>query len=322
MSSESLQVSGLPDIRLAAKSLAPYSVRTPLLRFGANQQSPQIRLKLECLQSIGSFKIRPMGNILLNTDAASLANGVYTASSGNAGLGLACMAKELNIAATIYVPETAPSQRRNAMRELGARVAVLSADDWWQIILTSGYANDPGYYVDAVRNPLAMAGSGTIGLEIAEEYEGVETVYVPFGGGGLVCGIAAAIRALKPNAKIIVAESDAAAPVTAALAAGRPENVTHDKSFIFGAGAQSVLKEMWPLINELIDDTVVISVSAVANAVRALVEQNKVVAEGAGAIAVAAALADHDRNENSVCIVSGGNIDPQTMAGILRQPQI
>ena len=276
-------------------------------------------MKLENLQAIGAFKVRPMGNALLNADPAALQNGVYTASSGNAGLGLARIANELNLAATVYAPDTAPEDKLTAIGKIGADVQLLSEGEWWQIIENSSHPHDPGVYVDAVRNPSEMAGNGTIGLEIFEQCPDVETVIIPFGGGGLSCGIAASIRALKPDTRIIVAESDAATPLTSALQAGRPVMVEVTPSFISGAGAPSVLEEMWPLVNELIDDTIVVPVADVANAMRSLFERNKIVAEGAGAIAPAAALAADRTLGKTVCIVSGGNIDPEVMAAILQQ---
>jgi threonine dehydratase len=174
-------------------------------------------------------------------------------------------------------------------------------------------------YIDAVRDPAALAGNGTIALEIVAQCPDVETVIVPFGGGGLSCGIAAALRALKPDARVVVAESEAATPLTAALQAGRPVTVEMQSSFISGAGAQSVLAEMWPLVSELIDDTIVVSVSAVARAIRILFARNKVIAEGAGAIATAAALAAGRDFGKTVCVVSGGNIDAEVMGAILQQ---
>jgi threonine dehydratase len=281
-------------------------------------RSSPIFLKLENLQAIGAFKVRPMGNVLLNADPAALRKGVYTASSGNAGLGLAWMANELRLAATVYAPDTAPADKLAAIRSLGAQVQLLSAREWWQIIQNSGHPDDPGVYVDAVRDPSALAGNGTIGLEIIERAPDVDTVIMPFGGGGLSCGIAAAIRALKPDTRIIVAETDAAAPLTAALQAGRPVTVEMLPSFISGAGAPAVLEEMWPLVRELVDATVVVPVADVANAIRLLFERSKVIAEGAGAIALAAALASDDRVGKTVCLISGGNIDAEVMAAILK----
>jgi len=290
---KALSAPALADIRSAAEILAPYIIRSPLLQLKSGGRSSEILLKLENLQAIGAFKARPMGNVLLNADPAALQKGAYTASSGNAGLGLAWMANELELAATVYAPDTAPVDKLAAIRKLNAHIQLLTEDEW--------------------------AGNGTIGLEIIAQAPDVDTVIIPFGGGGLSCGIAAAIRALKPDTRIIVAESDAATPLTAALQAGKPVTVQTKPSFISGAGAPSVLEEMWPLVSELVDDTVVVPVADVANAIRLSFERNKIIAEGAGAIALAAALASDGKFGKTVCVVSGGNIDPDVMAAILRQ---
>ena len=309
----------LTDIRAAAKSLAPYIVRTPLVQLDVTGRPGNIYLKLENLQPIGAFKVRPMGNAMLARKKSTLRGGVYTASSGNAGLGLAWMAEKLRVAATVYVPDSALSDKLAAIGRFGAQIKSLSESDWWQVIENGGYADDPGVYVDAVRHPAAMAGNATIGLEIIEQLPDVATVIVPFGGGGLMCGIAAAIRALKPDTRIVVAESDAATPLTSALAAGRPVPLEVKPSIVSGAGAPMVLSEMWPLVRQFADDTVVSPVSEVAQAIRVLFEHSKIVAEGAGAISVAAALADDQSAGKTVCVVSGGNIDSQVMAGIFRE---
>lgn len=307
----------LADIHAAADALAPYIARSPLLQLKTGERSNDISLKLENLQAIGAFKVRPMGNVLLDSNSANLRNGVYTASSGNAGLGLAWIANKLGLTTTVYAPDSAPADKIVAIRDAGAEVRLLSEGEWWQIIESGGHADDPGLYVDAVRDTAAMAGNGTIGLEIFEQVPDVDTVIVPFGGGGLSSGVAAALQAVKPDVRIIVAESDAATPLTAALQAGRPVTVEVVPSFISGAGAPSVLEEMWPLVSELIDDTIVVPVADVAAAIRLMFERNKIVAEGAGAIALAAALAVERSQGKTVCIVSGGNIDPQVMAAIL-----
>jgi threonine dehydratase len=319
MTNKALKAPALSEIQAAATALAPFVIRSPLMPLQHDGRSGDIFLKLENLQAIGAFKCRPMGNVLLNADSAQLQKGVYTASSGNAGLGLAWMARELGLAATVYAPESAPPDKLAAIRALGAQVRTLPDNQWWQIIEGCGNPDDSGLYVDAVRDPAAQSGNGTIGLEIFDQAPDVDTVIVPFGGGGLSCGIAAAMRALQPDTRIIVAESDAATPLTAAMQAGRPVPVEHKPSFISGAGAVSVLEEMWPLVSELVDDTVVVTVADVAAAVKLLFERNKIVAEGAGAIALAAALANEGAYGKSVCIVSGGNIDPAGMTAILKR---
>lgn len=309
----------LDEVRAAAILLAPFIVRTPLLRLNVPDTPNEIFLKLENLQPIGVFKVRSMGNAMLSADEGALRNGVYTASSGNAGLGLAWMAQHLDIPATVYAPGSAPVAKLDAVRDFGASVQLLDDDEWWQIIENGGHPSDPGMYVDAVRSPAALAGNATIGLEIVEDLQDVDTVVVPFGGGGVACGISSAIRAVKADTRIIVAESDAATPVTAAFEKGRPVSVAMQPSFISGAGAPSVLTEMWPLVSKLVDSTVVTPVSEVADAVRLLFEKNRIVAEGAGAIPVAGALANRAGFGKTVCVVTGGNIDPNVMAKILQQ---
>ncbi len=305
-------------IRAAGRVIEPYRIRTPLLRLNGHDSAGEIHLKLENLQTIGAYKVRSMGNVLLNAGRDALRNGAYTASSGNAGLALAWMAQQLGVPARVYAAHGSPAAKLDAIRRCGAEVHLLDPDTWWDIMLRSGHPDDPGLYADAVRDPLALAGNATIGAEILEQLPDVERILVPFGGGGVACGIAAAMRALKPDVRVLVTESDAAAPATAARAAGAPAEVPMQPSFISGAGAPRVLDEMWPLIDTLIDDSRVVPLGAVTGAIRHLCKHNRVVAEGAGAIPVAAAMAEPDRPGKTVCVVTGGNIDADVLAAILR----
>lgn len=316
----------LADIRAAQALLSPFCLCTPLVRLDEEAYSPgrqdgtarEIFLKLENLQPVGAFKVRCMGHAVLSLREDQLRQGIYTASSGNAGLGLAWIAGRLGIDARVYAPASAPAAKLDAVRRLGAAVTSLPDGEWWEIITKRGHARDPGRYVDAVRSPAALAGNGTIGLEIIEQLPDVDTIVLPFGGGGLACGVAAAIRALKRDTRIIVAECETAAPVAAALRAGRPVSIEVTPSFISGAGARSVLEEMWPLVREHVAAAVVSPLAAVTAAVRRLFEQNRVVAEGAGAIALAAALSGECGGGKIACVVSGGNIAPADMAAILQ----
>lgn len=320
MSDPSVNAPALDDVRAAAGRLAPYIVRSPLLPLHFDADRQPVHLKLENLQPVGAFKVRPMGNAMLCADPDALRNGVYTASSGNAGLALAWMARQLGIPATVYAPENAPKAKLDAVRRFEANVRLISEPEWWQIILERGHPSEPGYFVDAVRNPSAMAGIGTIALEIAEQLPDVDTVIVPIGGGGAACGIASAMSALKPGVRVIAAESEAAAPVTAAFRDGRPVQVPVEPSFISGVGAPTVLEEMWPLIRQLVHGTAVVPVAEVAEAVRLLFLNNRVVAEGAGALPVAAAQGGAARG-TTVCVVTGGNIDHGLLGRIIdRQP--
>jgi threonine dehydratase len=229
------------------------------------------------------------------------------------------MAQKLGITATVYAPEGSPTAKIDAVRRFGAEVRMLPFEQWWKIIKGRGHARDSGLYIDAVRSPAALAGNGTIGLEILEDLPDVDSIVIPFGGGGVTCGIASFVSSAKPDTSIIVAESDASTPVTAALAAGKPVTVDMSPSFITGAGAPAVLEEMWPLVSTLVDGTVVATVSAVEDAVRHLFINNRVVAEGAGAISVAGAMTNNMGNGKIVCVVTGGNIDSDVMAKILQR---
>lgn len=309
----------LQEIQAASARLAPRIFPLPLLRLDADSISNEVYLKLENLQPGGSFKIRPMGNAVLSLGDDALRHGVYTASSGNSGLALASIARQIGVSATVYVPESAPKAKLQPIQDRGARIVSLSEDAWWRIIRSCGHPEDPGFYVDAVRNRAALAGNGTIGMEIAGQLPDVETVVVPFGGGGVACGIAAALAALKPDVRVIAAECDTAAPATAAFRAGRPVDVDVEPSFISGAGAPRVLDEMWPLISRLISDTVVVSLDEVEQAIRRLSRQHRIVVEGAGAISVAAAMRTGGSMGKTVCVVTGGNIDFATFAWIVGQ---
>jgi threonine dehydratase len=310
------QTPTLDETRAAAARLAPYIVRTPLLRLNLQDDPRPIYLKLENLQPIGAFKVRPIGNVLL-TAAEGRGRSVYTASSGNSGLALAWMARHTGLRARIYAPATAPAAKLDAIRAFGAEIVIVPDEEWWRIIESGGHPEESGVFVDAVRNPRAMAGIATLGLEIVEQLPEVETVIVPFGGGGALCGIASAVSALKPGTRIVAAESSAAQPLTAALREGRPVQVPTAPSFISGIGAPSVLVEMWPIIKGLVHGTAVVSTEDVAKAIRLLFLRNRVVAEGAGAISVAAALADGVASGATVCVVTGGNIDPAVFCRIL-----
>ncbi len=316
-----IQAPGIEDIRAAAERLRGLALHSPLVRFNPPDGGSDIYLKLENLQPVGAFKVRSMGNILLSAKPENLEHGVYTASSGNAGYGLAWMARHMHVPATVYVPDSAPEGKVSLIRRLGAKIKVVPYPQWWEIICNHGLATEKGMFVDAVCDPAALTGNATIGLELIEDLPDISTIVVPFGGGGLSCGIAAAVKTLKPDTRIIAAECETALPITAALNAGRPVDVEHRPSFVSGIGATAVLTEMWPLIQQLLDGSVVSSLTAVADAVRMLFEYNRVVAEGAGATALAGALS-LDADGPVVCVISGGNIDNAHMASILqgRQP--
>jgi len=261
-----------------------------------------IRLKLENLQPIGSFKIRPIANAVLSKKRAELDAGVYTTSSGNSALGVAWMARRLRVSATAVVPANAPEAKLDKLRRLGARIEVRANDDWWRAIETGTLDDQEGAYIDAVRDPASLAGDATIGVEIIEQWPDVEAILIPFGGGGLCCGIACAVRAIKPNVKIIACELASAHPLQSAFEAGAPAQTTHEAGFVSGVGFGSVLPEMWPLAKSMIDDVITVPLAQVAQAIKLLAENNRIVTEGAGALSVAAALAAR-YSPSKVCAV-------------------
>lgn len=310
----------LDRIYTARERIAGMIVRTPLVRLNAEASPAQIFLKLENLQPIGAFKLRGASNRILQTDSARLAEGVWTASAGNMAQGVAWCARQLGLRCTAVVPETAPATKRAAIERLGAQIVPVSFAQWMEVFQTRQYTGMQGLFVHAFSDPEVMAGNGTIGLEILEDLPDVDAVVVPYGGGGLSCGIASALRALKPDVKIYAAEVETAAPLAASWAAGKLVEVPYTPSFVDGIGAPRVFPEMWALARQLLNGSLVASIPDVADSVRLLAERNRVIAEGAGATPVAAALAGKAGSGKVVCVVSGGNLDTDKLVKILQTP--
>lgn len=307
----------LTQIEAARTRLDGLSWVTPLVACDAAPAGKSVSLKLENLQPIGSFKIRPIGNAVLARSRADLSSGIYTTSTGNSALGVAFMARRLGIAATAVVPMNAPQAKLEKLRRLGTRIDMRPTDEWWQAIRSGVLDDQAGVYIDAVRDPASLAGDATIGLEILAQSPDVEAIMIPFGGGGLACGIACAVRALRPDVKIIACELQSAHPLKAARAAGAPVETAHTPGFVSGVGFGTVLPEMWPLAQAMIDDVITVSLSEVAAAIKTMVEHNRIVAEGAGAVSVAAALSGRYAETRVCAVVSGGNLDNSMLATIL-----
>lgn len=312
----SLRPPTLEEIHAAAERVRPYALRTPLVRLDA-AGAGEIWLKLENLQPIGSFKIRGAASAITHADPAQLAHGVYTASAGNMAQGVGWMARALGLPFTVVVPDHAPEAKLSAIRRLGGRIIAVPFDEWWGVIVEREYPGLDGYFVHPVSDPAVLAGNAGIGLEILHDLPEVDTIIVPYGGGGLSCGIAAAVRALPSRARVFAAEVETSAALRGALHAGRPVQVPYTPSFVDGIGSRCVLPEMWQLARTLLDDSRVVSLEQVADAIRLLATRARVIAEGAGAAAVAAALAADGAPGRTVCVVSGGNIDALKVAAIL-----
>jgi threonine dehydratase len=307
----------LEEIRAARERIAGSAIRTPLVRLNLDDAPAEIWLKLENLQPIGSFKLRGASHAIALASPAELARGVWTASAGNMAQGVAWQARRLGIPCTVVAPDHAPPTKLAAIERLGARVVKIPFADWFQILETRRHPGMEGLFVHPVSDRAVMAGNGTIGLEIVEDLPEVDAILVPYGGGGLSCGIASALRALRPATRVFACEVETAAPLAASLAAGAATRVPYTASFVDGIGSPFVLADMWPLASTLLAGSLVVTLDQVAAAVRLLVERQRVVAEGAGAASLAAALTGRAGGGPIACVVSGGNIDSGRLAKIL-----
>lgn len=307
----------LEEIRAAARRIAGQVVRTPLLRLHVEDAPAEIFLKLENLQPIGSFKLRGASHAIAVAPREALARGVWTASAGNMAQGVAWEARRLGLHCAVVAPDHAPETKLAALRRLGATVVQVPFQEWFQVLADRSFPGMEGTFIHPVCDRAVMAGNGTIGLEILEDLPDVDAIVVPYGGGGLSCGIASAVRALRPEARVYACEVETAAPLAASFAAGAASRIEYRPSFVDGIGGPFVLEEMWPLVRRLIAGSLVVPLSDVAAAVRLLAERSRVIAEGAGATSVAAALAGKAGTGRVVCVVSGGNIDAVKLGKIL-----
>jgi len=299
----------LDEIRRARERIGDDVLRTPLVRF-----DERTWLKLENLQPIGSFKIRGALSAVRAASASELAGGVVTASAGNMAQGVAWAAREAGVRARIVAPETAPRAKLDAVERLGGEIIPVSREAWWQAMVDRGYEGVDGLFVHPVEDDAVMAGNGTIGLELVEDLDAFDTVVIPWGGGGLTTGIASAVKALRPGVRVVTAEPEPAAPFAASFAAGEPVEIDYKPSFVDGAGGPSLLPTMWDRAHALVDEAVAVPLDEVAEAMRLLAARAHVVAEGAGALALAVA---RHRDDCCVCIVSGGNVDAAILARVL-----
>jgi threonine dehydratase len=297
-------------------------VQTPLVRLYLDDAPAEIWLKLESLQPIGSFKLRGAANAILSAPRAALVDGVVTTSTGNMAQGVAYMARQLGVPATIVVPDNASQAKLAAVERMGGRIVRVPWEDWWAAV-ESGSPKEAaedieGFFVHPVRDEAVMAGNGTIGLELDEQLEAFDTVLIPWGGGGLTTGVASALHAVAPDARVFVCEPESGAPVRAAVDGdGVLTTVPFTPSFVDGAGSGSLLPEMREHARPLVSGSFVVSLEDTAATVRMLLERERIVAEGAAALPVAAALAGWAGEGRIVCIVSGGNIDPRRLAEII-----
>jgi threonine dehydratase len=312
----------------AAAAVGGGAIRTPLIRLELPQTAglpgsglptavPDIYLKLEVLQPIGSFKIRGAYNVVRQLPAELLKEGVWTVSAGNAAQGVAYAARKVGARCSVMVMDTAPETKLQAIARLGASIVTATYDECWRTVESHHSDRMTGYFVHPFDDDRFIAGNATAGLEILEDLPDVDAIVAPLGGGGLLAGLAAAVRELRPQTRIYAAEPETAAPLSASLAAGHP--VYFDAwraSFVDGAGGKSVLETMWPLLAGLAG-SIVVPLAEVARAMRFIAERTHIIAEGAAGCAIAAALGGRAGTGKVVAVVSGGNIDLPKFASLV-----
>jgi threonine dehydratase len=298
----------LEQVREARRNIAGIAMRTPLVKLQA-ENDPAVYLKLENLQPIGSFKIRGAANVMARTPRKRLERGVLTASAGNMAQGVAFCAKRAGVPATIVAPDTAPQTKIRAVERMGGRVIQVPFAQWWRTFETRSFPGVEATFIHAFDDLDVMAGNGTIGLELMEDLPEMDAVVIPWGGGGLSCGIAAVLREIAPKVRIYAVEVETAAPLKAAWAAGEPRTVDYQPSFVDGIGSKTVFANMFQHARGLLDGSLVVTLEEAGQAMKLVAERNRVIIEGASACAVAAAISGRAGTGKVVAIVSGGNID-------------
>jgi threonine dehydratase len=312
----------LSEIRAARRRIAGTIVRTPLVRLELGPEFPEVRLKLENLQPINAYKLRGAANAVALLPEAERARGVWTISAGNAGQGVAYAARQAGVPCSVVAIETAPQAKLDRMRALGAKLLLVPYAIAWKTLEERAYPGVEGTFIHPFDDDDFIAGHGTMGLEILEDCPDVAVVLAAIGGGGLITGVGSALKALRPQTKVIGVEPETAAPMARSLAAGAPQEFTEwQASFVDGAGGQSVFPRMWQRMQPIIDDSLVVSLEQTRQAMRMMAEKARVISEGAGALPLAAALAGKVTWPGPVvCVVSGGNVDLKTFCELIDRP--
>ena len=300
----------LDEIKDARQRIAQTIVRTPLVRLELGSDFPDIRLKLENLQPINAYKLRGAANAVAMLSEAERKRGVWTISAGNAGQGVAYAARQAGVPCTVVVIETAPESKIGRMRALGAKLLPVSYDVAWKALDDRAFPGAEGTFVHPFDDDNFIAGHGTMGLEILEDAPDTKAIIASIGGGGLITGVASAIKAIRPEIKIFGAEPETAAPAALSFENNSPQVFKNWKaSFVDGAGGQSMFPRMWERMKPLVDDYIVVTLEETKKAMRMMAEKARVISEGAGALPLAAALTGKAGKGPIVAIVSGGNID-------------
>ena len=308
----------IEDIEQARGRIAGTVIRTPLVKLDLGPDAPEIWLKLENLQPTNAYKIRGATNAVARLSDEERAKGVWTISAGNAGQGVAYAARAFGIPSTVVAIETAPQTKLDRMRALGAKIVPVSYEQAWVAAENHEFEGLDGTFVHPFDNHDFIAGHGTMGLEILEDLPDVRAVIAAIGGGGLITGVGSAIKALRPDVKIFGAEPETAAPYALSLREGGPRRFSDwEASFVDGAGGKSVTERMWQRMQAVVDGAITVKLDQVRDAMRLIAEKSRTVAEGAGALSLAAALTGEAGEGPIVCVVSGGNIDLEKFAELV-----
>ena len=306
------------DLEQARARIAGTVLRTPLVKLDLGGGAPDIRLKLENLQPTNAYKIRGAANAVARLSDADRARGVWTISAGNAGQGVAYAARQFGISCSVVAIETAPQTKLDRMRALGATIFPVSYDEAWKAAEAHAFAGLDGTFIHPFDNHDFIAGHGTMGLEILEDAPDVRTVIAAIGGGGLITGVGSAIKSKRPDVTVLGAEPETAAPYAYSLREGGPRKFPDwQASFVDGAGGKSVTERMWQRMRPVTDGAITVSLDQTGEAMRLIAEKTRTIAEGAGALSLAAALTGQAGQGPIVCIVSGGNIDLKTFAELV-----
>ena len=311
----------LSDIEDARERIAGTVLRTPLVKLDTGRGGPDIYLKLENLQPTNAYKIRGATNAVARLSDEKRARGVWTISAGNAGQGVAYAARAFGVPCSVVAIETAPQTKLDRMRALGATIVPVSYEVAWRAAEAHAFEGMDGTFIHPFDNHDFIAGHGTMGLEIIEDLPEVQTVIAAIGGGGLITGVGSAIKALRPDAAMLGAEPETAAPYAYSLEQGGPRKFPDwQATFVDGAGGQSVTERMWQRMQPLVDGGIVVTLDETREAMRLIAEKARAVAEGAGALSLAAALTGKAGDGPIVCVVSGGNIDLTKFASLITAP--
>ena len=315
---EAVRPVDLAEIRAARERIGATILRTPIVRLELGPEFPDIRLKLENLQPINAYKLRGAANAVALLSSAERARGVWTISAGNAGQGVAYAARQAKVPCTVVAIETAPASKLERMRALGAKLVLVSYSEAWKAMEQRSYPGVEGTFVHPFDDHNFIAGHGTMGLEILEDVPEVAAVIAGIGGGGLVTGLASALKALKPEIKVWGAEPETAAPAARSFASGTAQPFPEwEASFVDGAGGKSMFPRMWERIRPLVEGSIVVTLEQTRQAMRLMAEKSRVIAEGAGALSLAAALTGKAGRGPIVAVISGGNVDLKKYCEIL-----